>query len=65
MVPTRSRPPYMRTRRAGVHVSSGFRNKASPRPERGGFLPRVHDSVLRERGDQALRERYEPLRAEP
>ncbi len=25
--------------RAGVHVSIGFRSKASPRHERGGFLP--------------------------
>jgi 2-polyprenyl-6-methoxyphenol hydroxylase-like FAD-dependent oxidoreductase len=30
-----------------------------------GLPPAVRGSVLRERGDQALRERYEPLRAEP
>jgi 2-polyprenyl-6-methoxyphenol hydroxylase-like FAD-dependent oxidoreductase len=30
-----------------------------------GLPPAVRDGVLRERGDQMLRERYEPLRAEP
>jgi 2-polyprenyl-6-methoxyphenol hydroxylase-like FAD-dependent oxidoreductase len=30
-----------------------------------GLPPAVRDSVLGEHGDQALRERYEPLRAEP
>ena len=38
-MPTRSKRHYRRTRRAGVHVSTGFRSKASTRPERGGFLP--------------------------
>ena len=35
-------------------------------PARAWGLPAaVRDSVLGEHGDQALRERYEPLRAEP
>jgi FAD-dependent urate hydroxylase len=30
-----------------------------------GMPPAVRDGVLRQHGDQMLRERYEPLRAEP
>ena len=64
-MPTRSKRHYRRTRRAGVHVSTGFRSKSLDAAQAWGLPAAVRDSVLGEHGDQALRERYEPLRPEP